>query len=73
MRKIVALKSGIPENEQRIIYKAKVLKDEDLLTVYVNQDGETLHLVQKASSQPNQPAGQPAASSQPSGVPNPGG
>jgi len=47
MRKIIALKSGIPENMQRLIYKAKLLKDDDTLDVYIQADGETLHLIKK--------------------------
>ena len=60
MRQIIALKSGIPANQQRLIYKAKLLKDEDKLTDYVNEDGETLHLIKKpptaAEPTPQQPA-----------------
>jgi hypothetical protein len=49
MRKIVALRSGIPEDQQRIIYKAKLLKDEEPLSTYVKEDNETLHLIRKPS------------------------
>jgi len=47
MRKEIEEKSGIPENQQRIIYKAKLMKDEDLLSEFIKDDGETVHLVKK--------------------------
>lgn len=86
MRKIVELKSGIPENLQRIIYKAKLLKDENRLNEYIKEDGETLHLIKKPmpSSEGAQGAGagqeatsgpQPtsAGAGVPGGMPNMGG
>ena len=56
MRKIIALKSGIPENQQRLIYKAKLLKDEDSLLEYIKEDGETLHLIKKPPAVPGSQA-----------------
>ena len=53
MRKIIALKSGIPENHQRLIYKAKLLKDDDKLSAYIKDDNETLHLIKKPPPQAN--------------------
>ena len=83
MRKIVELKSGIPENLQRIIYKAKLLKDENRLNEYIKEDGETLHLIKKpmpssegaqAASGGQQATGGPqpasAGAGMPGGVPN---
>jgi hypothetical protein len=47
MRKIIELKSGIPENQQRLIYKAKLLKDEIKLNEVIKEDNETVHLIKK--------------------------
>jgi hypothetical protein len=35
MRKIISMKSSIPPDQQRLIYKAKLLKDEDSLEDYI--------------------------------------
>ncbi|PKA60116.1 Ubiquitin-40S ribosomal protein S27a [Apostasia shenzhenica] len=45
---------GVPLNQQRLIYKGKVLKDDQLLSEYHMEDGDTLHLVvrQPGQSQP---------------------
>lgn len=59
MRKVITEKSGIPENMQRLIYKAKLLKDEDLLSAFVNEDGETLHLIRKPTEAERQTAQAP--------------
>lgn len=60
MRKVISDKSGIPENMQRLIYKAKLLKDEDMLSAYINEDGETLHLIRKPTEAERQSAQAPA-------------
>lgn len=66
MRKVIAQKSGIPEDQQRLIYKAKLLKDDDLLSAYIKDDDETLHLIRKpaAAAAPSQAAPQQPAQSQ---------
>ena len=47
MRKLVKEKSGIEENMQRLIFKAKLLKDDTKLSDYCKEDGDTIHLVKK--------------------------
>ncbi|XP_043709477.1 ubiquitin-like domain-containing protein CIP73 isoform X1 [Telopea speciosissima] len=46
---------GVPVEQQRLIFRGKVLKDDHLLSEYHLEDGHTLHLVarQPAQSQPS--------------------
>ena len=64
MRKIVELKSGIAENMQRIIYKAKLLRDDQRLNEYIKEDGETLHLIKKAAADEGAPQASSAGGAQ---------
>ncbi|XP_074584201.1 uncharacterized protein LOC141840189 isoform X2 [Curcuma longa] len=45
LKKKVASASGIPVEQQRLIFRGKVLKDDHLLSDYHLEDGHTLHLV----------------------------
>lgn len=47
----IATEVGLPVNQQRLIFRGKVLKDEHLLSHYHVENGHTLHLVER---QPNQ-------------------
>ncbi|XP_042384536.1 ubiquitin-like domain-containing protein CIP73 [Zingiber officinale] len=45
LKEKVASASGIPVEQQRLIFRGKVLKDDHLLSDYHLEDGHTLHLV----------------------------
>ncbi|XP_042393874.1 large proline-rich protein bag6-like isoform X1 [Zingiber officinale] len=45
LKAMVANVSGIPVEQQRLIFRGKVLKDDQLLSDYHLEDGHTLHLV----------------------------
>nr|XP_016447815.1 PREDICTED: ubiquitin-NEDD8-like protein RUB2 isoform X1 [Nicotiana tabacum]XP_016447816.1 PREDICTED: ubiquitin-NEDD8-like protein RUB2 isoform X1 [Nicotiana tabacum] len=45
MKEHVSLLIGMPVEQQRLIYCGKVLQDDDLLSSYNIQNGDTLHLV----------------------------
>ncbi|KAE9592668.1 putative ubiquitin [Lupinus albus] len=47
----IANEIGVPVNQQRLIFRGKVLKDEHILSEYHLENGHTLHLVER---QPNQ-------------------
>lgn len=58
MRKIIQEKTGVAPEKQRLIYKAKLLKDELPLSDYSNilyfiiinvvkEEGETIHMVKR--------------------------
>ena len=57
MRKIIKMKSGIDENQQRLIYKAKLLKDDQQLSEMINEDGEVIHLIKKPPAEEAAAAG----------------
>ncbi|XP_023535546.1 large proline-rich protein bag6-like [Cucurbita pepo subsp. pepo] len=57
----IANEIGIPVNQQRLIFRGKVLKDEHSLSEYYLENGHTLHLVER------QPTQQHAASDTSSG------
>jgi hypothetical protein len=42
----------VPIDRQRLIYKAKLLSDDQALGYYIKEDGETLHLVKKPAEAP---------------------
>jgi len=46
-KKLLEERSQVPTDRQRLIYKAKLLSDDQLLGLYIKEDGETLHLVKK--------------------------
>ncbi|XP_058725434.1 uncharacterized protein LOC131596708 isoform X2 [Vicia villosa] len=48
----IASEIGVPVNQQRLIFRGKVLKDEHVLSEYHVENGHTLHLVER---QPNPP------------------
>ena len=63
LRKVIAEKTSVPADRQRLIYKAKLLVDDHPLSSYgnlilyvlillVKEDGETLHLVKKPENAP---------------------
>ena len=63
LKKACAEKAGGSPEEIRLIYKGKILKDDNTLVEYKIADGDTVHLVKSkaAGSQP-----QPAQTSVPS-------
>jgi hypothetical protein len=63
LRKKIQEKTSIDPAKQRLIYKAKLLKDEIGLNEYVKEDNETVHLIQKVDS--SQPSASTSSTSQP--------
>ncbi|KAH6799861.1 Ubiquitin-like superfamily protein [Perilla frutescens var. hirtella] len=43
----IAIQSGVPVGQQRLIFRGKVLKDDYLLSVYNVENEDTLHLVER--------------------------
>ncbi|KAJ2921852.1 hypothetical protein H1R20_g15249, partial [Candolleomyces eurysporus] len=61
LKQAIASKSDVPADRQRLIYSGRVLKDEDLLSVYKIQSGHTIHMVKGAAR--SGAAGGPSTSS----------
>ncbi|CAN0871841.1 Ubiquitin-like domain-containing protein CIP73 [Linum grandiflorum] len=47
----IASQIGVPVNQQRLIFRGRVLKDDHLLSEHQVENGHTLHLVARQSSQ----------------------
>jgi len=47
LRKEIEKHTSVPHDRQRLIYKAKLLVDEQPLSTYIKEDGETIHMVKK--------------------------
>ncbi|XP_008452935.2 ubiquitin-like domain-containing protein CIP73 isoform X2 [Cucumis melo] len=52
----IANEIGIPVNQQRLIFRGKVLKDECSLSEYYLENGHTLHLVERQPTQQHAPS-----------------
>ncbi|GFZ46277.1 Deubiquitination-protection protein dph1 [Saitozyma sp. JCM 24511] len=59
LKEVIAGKSDVEKDRQRLIYSGKVLKDEDPISQYKIQNGHTIHMVKGAAKTP---AAQPSAS-----------
>ncbi|KAI3938422.1 hypothetical protein MKW98_015321, partial [Papaver atlanticum] len=51
---------GVPVDQQRLIFRGKVLKDNQCLSEYHVEDGHTLHLVARQPAQPQTSSGTPS-------------
>ncbi|KAJ7931473.1 hypothetical protein B0H13DRAFT_2227985 [Mycena leptocephala] len=60
LKQAIAEKSDVEAERQRLIYSGRVLKDEDLLSVYKIQSSHTIHMVKGAVR-----SGAPSTSAQP--------
>ncbi|KAH6911697.1 hypothetical protein BKA70DRAFT_1146120 [Coprinopsis sp. MPI-PUGE-AT-0042] len=49
LKQAIAGKSDVPADRQRLIYSGKVLKDEDVISVYKIQSSHTIHMVKGAA------------------------
>ncbi|KAK7027522.1 hypothetical protein VNI00_015155 [Paramarasmius palmivorus] len=49
LKEAIAKQSDVPADRQRLIYSGRVLKDEDLLSVYKIQSAHTIHMVKGAA------------------------
>ncbi|CAL1693801.1 unnamed protein product [Somion occarium] len=49
LKQAIAEKSDVPADRQRLIYSGRVLKDEDVLSVYKIQSAHTIHMVKGAA------------------------
>ncbi|KAK8869974.1 hypothetical protein IAR55_000544 [Kwoniella newhampshirensis] len=49
LKELIASKSDVEKDRQRLIYSGKVLKDEDPISNYKIQNGHTIHMVKGAS------------------------
>ncbi|PIA39642.1 hypothetical protein AQUCO_02600238v1 [Aquilegia coerulea] len=56
LKEKVASASGVPVEQQRLIFRGKVLKDDQLLSEYHVEDGDTLHLVVRQLVQSQTPS-----------------
>lgn len=45
LKEVIATQTGVLLHRQRLIFRGKVLKDEDTMSTYAIEDGHTLHLV----------------------------
>ena len=74
LKKLVAAASSIPDTQQRVIYKGRILKDSDTLQQHGVESGHTIHLVKGPGAAPApapvQAAAAPAAPT-PAQVPAP--
>ncbi|KAJ7637722.1 hypothetical protein DFH06DRAFT_1219063 [Mycena polygramma] len=61
LKQAIAEKSDVEAERQRLIYSGRVLKDEDLLSVYKIQSTHTIHMVKGAVRSGNASTSQPAA------------
>ncbi|KAI5991726.1 hypothetical protein F5J12DRAFT_922715 [Pisolithus orientalis] len=64
LKQAIAAKSDVEADRQRLIYSGRVLKDEDLLSVYKIQSSHTIHMVKgaaRSSGPTNQPSTAPPA------------
>ncbi|WWD15749.1 hypothetical protein CI109_100171 [Kwoniella shandongensis] len=48
LKELIASKSDVEKERQRLIYSGKVLKDEDSISTYKIQNGHTIHMVKGA-------------------------
>ncbi|ORX39716.1 hypothetical protein BD324DRAFT_614704 [Kockovaella imperatae] len=49
LKEVIAEKSDVEKDRQRLIYSGKVLKDEEQISTYKIQNGHTLHMVKGAN------------------------
>lgn len=47
LKSLLLEKMGVPTNQQRLIFRGCVVKDEDLVGQHITEDGQTLHMVQR--------------------------
>ncbi|KIK78908.1 hypothetical protein PAXRUDRAFT_771440 [Paxillus rubicundulus Ve08.2h10] len=64
LKQAIAEKSDVEADRQRLIYSGKVLKDEDLLSVYKIQSSHTIHMVKGVSRSAASASTQQAATPQ---------
>lgn len=58
---LVATETGVPADQQRLIYLGKVLKDHETLAFYKVQDGHAIHMVKSSAKKPAASTSTPAA------------
>eukprot|EP00347_Sterkiella_histriomuscorum_P022410 403338593 len=58
-RKVIQQHTQVAPELQRLIYKAKLLADEQPLSTYIKEDGETIHMVKRPAPEPGQQQSQP--------------
>lgn len=70
LKTVLAEKSSIPAERQRIIFSGRILKDPDTLASYKIQSGSTIHLIRGAppSERSNSSAGQGSAPAVPTNI-----
>ncbi|KAK7441546.1 hypothetical protein VKT23_016541 [Stygiomarasmius scandens] len=56
LKQLIATKSDVPADRQRLIYSGRVLKDEDALSQYKIQSSHTIHMVKGAAKSPSTPS-----------------
>ncbi|KAF8892772.1 hypothetical protein CPB84DRAFT_1783496 [Gymnopilus junonius] len=69
LKQAIAAKSDVEAERQRLIYSGRVLKDDDLLSVYKIQSGHTLHMVKGVARSTAGSSSSSGASSTPQQLP----
>ncbi|PPQ73424.1 hypothetical protein CVT26_015775 [Gymnopilus dilepis] len=69
LKQAIAAKSDVEAERQRLIYSGRVLKDEDLLSVYKIQSGHTIHMVKGVARSSGGSSSSSGASSTPQQLP----
>ncbi|KAF6749467.1 hypothetical protein DFP72DRAFT_1048978 [Ephemerocybe angulata] len=71
LKEAIAAKSDVEASRQRLIYSGRVLKDDDLLSVYKIQSAHTIHMVKGAARSAGGAPASTSSSSNPTSAPAP--
>eukprot|EP00931_Biecheleriopsis_adriatica_P072878 TRINITY_DN47267_c0_g1_i1.p1 TRINITY_DN47267_c0_g1~~TRINITY_DN47267_c0_g1_i1.p1 ORF type:complete len:689 (-),score=139.21 TRINITY_DN47267_c0_g1_i1:27-2093(-) len=61
LKELIAEKLTVPADQQRLIFRGRAIKDDDVIGAHIRESGQTLHMVQKPA--PATPSGTSASSS----------
>uniref|UniRef100_A0A7S4T0H8 Ubiquitin-like domain-containing protein n=1 Tax=Alexandrium monilatum TaxID=311494 RepID=A0A7S4T0H8_9DINO len=66
VKELIAERLGVPMDRQRLIFRGRVLKDDDIVGQHISENGLTLHMVQRPGPPPGADAARSSAA-QPAG------